>query len=104
MKALRIHIARSLLVLFGLILVPHELIHNFFGHEDTHCHSGVTATFEAQHFHCKILQLEAPMFTSPEPDDLVSVNFYLKTIPVERSYSLPSFSILYNDLRAPPKS
>jgi len=55
-----------LLAVFALIITPAELIHEFHGHDETQCHPGNFTTIEKQHSHCKLLQIEAQVFTSPE--------------------------------------
>jgi len=67
------HITWLLLVVFGLIITPKELIHEFYGHEDTRCNPGDRATFESLHHHCEILQLTCPSYTSPEKIQLNSI-------------------------------
>ncbi|GAB4132806.1 MAG: hypothetical protein Fur0041_04480 [Bacteroidia bacterium] len=56
-----------LLPVFGLYLIPEELMHAFSGHKDTHhneVHVSAESTIENSHIHCVILKTESPVYTS----------------------------------------
>lgn len=104
MQGFRIHIARVLLVVFGFILTPNELIHEFFGHEDTRCNPGKIVTIEQKHVHCSILRLETRVFTPPSP---ANANPRLSCLQA----SFPALTVFssraiyhYANLRAPPQA
>jgi hypothetical protein len=92
-----------LIAIFGYILTPFALIHEFHDHHDTHCNPGALS-FDSQHIHCKILQIDAQIFTSPgtEPAAWISETFVPYTLfqPITPSCA----AILFADLRAPPVS
>jgi hypothetical protein len=91
-----------LLVVFGLILIPFSLLHELYGHEDTHCTPGESTSIETQHTHCKILQIEAQVYTTPATVKLLSVPAILTFWKIQQQ-AIPSFAtMLYADLRAPP--
>lgn len=56
-----------LLPVFGLYLIPEELVHALSGHNDTH-HSisyvSDDSNVENSHVHCVILKTESPVYTS----------------------------------------
>lgn len=56
------HIAFFLLLIVSLIIVPVELFHDLYGHEDTVCLPHNNKTIESKHHHCDILKYHAPSF------------------------------------------
>jgi hypothetical protein len=103
MSGLRINIARSLLLVFSVILVPREFIHGLYGHEDTRCVPGSEPTLEQKHHHCAILQIEAPVFNTPAATSL-SPSEPVQNAIVLTAISSVVFTILfYFNLRAPPQ-
>jgi hypothetical protein len=98
------HTSWLLLLVFGLIITPKELIHEFYGHEDTHCNSGNDQAFESHHHHCDILQLTSLVYTAPGKSSIsgvVCVQF-ATTLPAVQNPAVPS--AVYFNLRAPPLS
>jgi hypothetical protein len=102
MQGFRSHIARLLLLVFGFILIPNELIHQFYGHDDTHCNPGKLVSIEEQHTHCAILRLESRVFTAPPLVFILppvsGTVFFFDSAAVLASQVLQ----LYADPRAPP--
>lgn len=96
------YISLFLLLIVSLFIVPVELFHDLYGHEDTVCLSHTGKTIENKHHHCDILKYHAPSFIensiitySDKPFD-----FTLKS-PTEYSYI---FSKVFSTflLRGPP--
>lgn len=58
-------IAGLLLAAFSVFLVPGELVHALYGHEDTRENSCIPGakTVGAQHVHCSFLSFESPVYT-----------------------------------------
>jgi hypothetical protein len=59
-------LATILLAAFSAYLVPNELVHALYGHEDTHetaCSSDVN-TIGTHHIHCDFLSYEASLYTA----------------------------------------
>ncbi|MDQ3110922.1 MAG: hypothetical protein M3R17_13600 [Bacteroidota bacterium] len=59
-------IATILLAAFSAYLVPNELVHALYGHEDTHetaCNTNENTVGE-QHIHCSFLSYEASLYTA----------------------------------------
>ena len=101
MFGFRVYIARSLLLVFSIILIPKEFIHDLYGHEDTRCIPGAQATLEPKHHHCAILQIIASVFNTPaatslSPSDLIQKG---TVITVVSSVTFPI--LFYYNLRAP---
>jgi hypothetical protein len=104
MRDLRQYIAFLLLLVIGLVTTPKELIHEFAGHEDTHCHPSDVAAVENAHHHCSLLNFTCQPFT---PQDQIEWSPPL-TFPGIFSAGSPSAEFLNRpllpDLRAPPLS
>ena len=104
MNHLKRHISILLLVVFGLIITPKELIHEWYGHEDTHCRATGSIAIETHHNHCEILKLASPVYTSPVKMSLDALKFlraFIKNVTIVTAI-LPVQ--LYFNLRAPPLS
>lgn len=56
------NISLFLLLIVSLFIVPVELIHDLYGHEDTVCLPHTGKTIESKHHHCDILKYHAPSF------------------------------------------
>ena len=58
--------ALVLLAAFSVYLVPDELVHALYGHEDTHEVACTTneAAIGTQHIHCSFLSYEAALYTA----------------------------------------
>jgi hypothetical protein len=97
-------LAGFLFMVFALILFPKELVHELYGHHDTHCHPGLKTSLEPRHTHCKILQLEAFLFTTPHLSGLKSYLFTITKVRVFPSTAVQKSIIHYNQLRGPPIS
>lgn len=54
--------AMILLLVFSLIMTPHEVFHAFHHHEDTHCYPHKGFHFENHHIHCPLFHLTADVF------------------------------------------
>ena len=65
MEKIKKHISIVLLLLFGLIFTPKAYLHSLYGHEDTCCLPHPDLRIEKIHYHCKILQLNTPIFLAP---------------------------------------
>ena len=91
-----------ILAVFCYILTPAALIHEFHGHEDTHCLPGKLASVSIQHVHCKLLQIEAQIFTFPDPVILKSVPGINSPVSFAQPASPSCATVLFTDLRAPP--
>jgi hypothetical protein len=102
MSAIKKHIAWFLVFLFGYLITPAGLIHELHGHDDTHCTPGKTASIEIQHVHCKILQIEAQVFTTPASVVLLSLPRILDMQQTLQQEIPSCATMLYADLRAPP--
>ena len=96
------HISFLLLLIVLLFIVPTELFHELYGHEDTVCFTHTVKTIENKHHHCDILKYHAPSFIenssikySDKPFD-----FTIKSV-TEYSYI---FSRIFSSflLRGPP--
>jgi hypothetical protein len=96
------YISWILLAVFGYILTPAALIHEFNGHEDTRCNPGTSAAVETQHVHCKYLQIEAQVYTSPEPVALSSIPGINSLFRIPQLVTPCCAAVLFADLRAPP--
>jgi hypothetical protein len=59
---LKKNISFFLLLIVSLFIVPVELIHDLYGHEDTICFPHSNTTIEKKHHHCDILKYVAPYF------------------------------------------
>jgi hypothetical protein len=91
-----------LLVFLGLVITPKELIHEFYGHEDAHCQQGNPKSVEPYHHHCVILQIEAQVFTNPEPYKPAS-NPGINAAFIGQTAVVPACAvILFANPRAPP--
>ncbi|MEI6682038.1 MAG: hypothetical protein WCO44_05395 [Bacteroidota bacterium] len=91
-----------LLAVFGLILTPKELIHEFYHHEDTACMAGNRPSVEDHHHHCEILQLASLVYTSPGKVTLTVYNFDSREIIRPAAVAGPVSARIYFNLRAPP--
>ena len=102
MIKIRRFISILLLASFLPILVPRELVHNLFGHDDTQDHYHAAITIEKAHKHCRILQVTFSTFISHLkniiPEKKFTGSFYCFT---ELSF-IPSISVNLSSLRAPP--
>jgi hypothetical protein len=103
MFGLRLYIARSLLLVFSIILVPKEFIHSLYGHEDTRCIPGAQVTLGPKHHHCAILQIVASVFNTPATITLSLTDHLLKGTVITIVSSVPFLILFYFNLRAPPK-
>ena len=102
MPNLRKYTSWLLLTVFGYILTPAVLLHELHGHEDTHCIPGAVASFEVQHVHCKSLQIEAQVFTSPGLLFRILIPGINSPLRITRPASPSCATVLFTDLRAPP--
>ncbi|MCX6306663.1 MAG: hypothetical protein NT040_16985 [Bacteroidetes bacterium] len=96
------HLSWLLVALFGYVLTPAALIHEFHGHEDTHCLPGKTAAIDTQHIHCKFLQIEAQVFTSPVPMLLANIPASMAPCFFSRQATPSCAMVMFACLRAPP--
>jgi hypothetical protein len=96
------NISFLLLFVFGFILLPFSLIHELHGHEDTHCAPGKRTTLDIQHIHCKILQIEAQVYTAPVIVMFISAPRILAILKTQQQAIPSCATMLYADLRAPP--
>jgi len=102
MKKAKRNISLAILAIFGYIITPVALIHALHGHEDTHCIPGAYPAFSIQHVHCKILQIEAQVYTSPEPVFLASLPPIKSNFPVSHHTCSSFAKARFANLRAPP--
>lgn len=80
-KRLTYFVSALVLVVFSLYLVPHELVHVFYGHHDTEHgepEHGAGMAFSSVHIHCDFLKTDLTDFLPAE-----------KTTPAECSVDLP---------------
>ena len=66
LRAYNKHIAIFLLIVISVFIIPKELVHAFYGHNDTvhavsHSENGLPA-IEKEHQHCDILNFNAPLY------------------------------------------
>ena len=98
------HTAFLLLLIVSLFIVPAELFHELYGHEDTVCFPHAGKTIESKHHHCDILKYHAPVYVAIAKIIIINQNqkIYIKNI-LEYTFT---FSILFNSilLRGPPKA
>jgi len=102
MRRISRYTAWLLLVVFGLIITPRELIHEFYHHEDTVCMAGNKPVVEAHHHHCEILQIASLVYTTPGE---VSLNVYKidrREIIIPETVAGQVSTRIYFNLRAPP--
>jgi hypothetical protein len=103
MSKMKKYASRILIAIFGYIITPSALIHEFHGHEDTNCIHHNSASVGPRHVHCKMLQIEGKVYTSQDPVELAVIEgerFPWWILPPES----PALArILYTDLRAPPE-
>lgn len=96
------YISLLLLLIVSLFIVPVELIHDLYGHEDTVCLPHLGKTIENKHHHCDILTYHAPVFIAIAKIKIVkqSQKVFIKNI-LEYTYT---FSQLFDSilLRGPP--
>ncbi len=98
------HISWVLLVVFGLIITPKELIHEWYGHDDTHCRAAGSLAVETHHSHCEILRVTSLVYTSPEKTTLDALSF-IRAFIINAGIVAAILPIkLYFNLRAPPRS
>jgi hypothetical protein len=102
MNCIERHISWLLIFVFGLIVTPKELIHEFYGHEDTHCSPGNRLSLESHHHHCEILQITSPDYTSPERFIPDTHKFIQAEVPSPDVIKTPVSCLVYFNLRAPP--
>jgi hypothetical protein len=102
MSQLSRYTSQFLLIVFGYILTPAALIHEFQGHEDTSCMPGTTASIETKHLHCKLLQIEAQVYTSPPPVILASIPELFAPSSIPQHQGPSKASVIFSDLRGPP--
>lgn len=102
MGTLNRYISILLLIVFGVILTPKELIHEFYGHEDTHCNAGSSKAFETSHHHCDILNYAGFLYTTPGRvtlDHIESTRAAFSSSCIVNPLISPRF---FFNLRAPP--
>jgi hypothetical protein len=96
------YISIFLLACFLPVMTPREIIHDLFGHEDTHDVYHSTVTIEKLHRHCSIYQMTFSSFISFlksfSPEKEVNNSFYF--FPHEEF--IPAISVNLSSLRAPP--
>jgi hypothetical protein len=91
-----------LLAVFGYILTPAALLHEFQGHEDTKCIPG-TSAIENQHIHCKLLQIEGQTYTPPQPVILASLPWSVTPGRKPQPEAQSGAVCLFTNPRAPPR-
>ncbi len=66
-------VAAVLVACFSVYLVPNELVHALYGHEDTHHHEcetpGGPSAVSTHHTHCDFLSYEGDLFTAASSTD-----------------------------------
>ena len=102
MICIKRHITWLLLAVFSLIITPKEMIHEFYGHDDTHCNPGNLVAVESCHHHCQILKIEAQVYNSPEKCVLALVPGAHYVFRMLQQETPSCAKILFADLRAPP--
>ena len=102
MRRISRHTTWLLLVVFGLIITPKELIHEFYHHEDTVCLAGDKPAVEAHHHHCEILQIASLVYTSPVIFTLNVYNLAPGEIILPATVAGAVSFLIYFNLRAPP--
>jgi hypothetical protein len=73
------HVSIVLLLVLSFYLSPRFYVHELYGHEDTHCHSGASSAIEPLHHHCEILQLSESVFLVEKP---FPVSFYTTLLSI----------------------
>ncbi len=104
MRKISSHISLLLLVVFGFIITPKEMIHECYGHDDTHCSPGRAMTLEVHHHHCDILQIASLVYTSPFKIALHAIRFAKTPVFSVAFLITPVPFLLFFNLRAPPLS
>ena len=90
-------------MIFGFALTPHFFLHELMGHEDTHCHPGTKVTVEPFHQHCKILQLELQVYTTPSYIIHACDYFDYETLRVPAAPMKVALIVSCFYLRGPPR-
>ncbi|MFZ4520370.1 MAG: hypothetical protein ACOYNC_01620 [Bacteroidales bacterium] len=96
------YISRILLVVFGYVLTPGALIHEFHHHEETRCIPSATSTIGILHTHCRLLHIDAQVFSSPDILGLVIVPGISSSVPLTATTSPSLANVRFIHLRAPP--
>src|SRR5688572_5340688 len=95
-------ISSLLLIIVFFTVIPVEVIHEGYGHEDTVCGNPQNPTIEEEHIHCDILDLNYDDYHS----DIRFFSCLSKTVPSVFVLYPPSFSgnLYFSSvgLRAPP--
>jgi hypothetical protein len=94
--------ALLLLAVFTVILVPVELIHELYGHEDTRCAPGTAASLEPHHQHCRILQTDPTVFDIPLAAGLPEGKFVTTRVSPPAPIFRAAGNHHFFQLRAPP--
>jgi hypothetical protein len=102
MSIIKYHISWLLLIIFGYVITPVALIHELNGHEDNHCIARAKASVDAMHVHCKSLQIEAQVFTAPEPLLHTYIPEIYQQLFSPRAEQSSLAIVNFANLRAPP--
>jgi len=99
---LKKYISIFLFLIVSLFIIPVELIHNLYGHEDTMCFPHTGKTIENNHHHCDILKYHAPVYVAIAKIECVKQHqkIFIKNV-FEYTFT---FSQVFNSilLRGPP--
>lgn len=100
----RTYVSSLLLACFSVFIIPNELVHALYGHDDTkhEAVAGASRSIGEQHIHCAFLTYEAPSFyqaadiITPAP---AAVKYEFAVAETKSDYTSSSF---YSYLRGPP--
>lgn len=91
-------------LVFSILLIPKEYIHDLYGHEDTPCgkHNESAPHVEKKHTHCQILKFEASIFYKKDIAIKFSEKYNGKEISLKTEECKNFYLFNISQFRAPP--